>query len=85
MPEKHFQMPDENHGTRRLTPERMAFDAFGRCVKTKPNQVVSSLLVERSRIFDLGHMLSNRGDVLKDHSLLSRAAFDPHVKEVGKK
>jgi hypothetical protein len=55
VPEKHFQMPDENHGTRRLTPDRIAFDAFGRCIKTEPNQVVSSLMVERTRIFDLGH------------------------------
>ena len=56
VPEKHFQMPDENHGTRRLTPDRMAFDAFGWCIKTEPNQAVSSLTVERTRIFDLGHV-----------------------------
>jgi len=55
VPEKHFQMPDENHGTRRLTPDRMAFDAFGWCIKTEPNQAVSSITVERTRIFDLGH------------------------------
>jgi hypothetical protein len=55
VPEKHFQMPDENHGPRRLTPDRMAFDAFGWCIKTEPNQAVSSITLERTRIFDLGH------------------------------
>ena len=58
VPEKHFQMPNENHGTRRLTPDRMAFDAFGRCIKTEPNQAVSSLLMERTRISDLGLVYS---------------------------
>ena len=56
VPEKHFQMPDENHGTRRLTSDRMAFDAFGRCIKTEPNRAVSSLMVEQTRIFDLGQI-----------------------------
>jgi hypothetical protein len=56
VPEKHFQMPDENHGTRRLTPDRMVLDALGRCITTEPNQAVSSLLVKRTRIFGLGHI-----------------------------
>jgi hypothetical protein len=50
VPEEHFQMPDENQGTRRLTPDRIALGAFGRCIKTEPNQA------ERSLIFDPGHI-----------------------------
>jgi hypothetical protein len=56
VPERHFKIPGENHGTRRLTPDRMAFDAYGRCIKTEPEQAVSSFQVERSRIFDPGHI-----------------------------
>jgi hypothetical protein len=50
VPEGHFQKPDENHGTRRLTPDRIAFGAFGRCIETEPNQA------KPSRIFDPGHI-----------------------------
>jgi hypothetical protein len=53
VPEKHAQIPDGNLGIRRLTPEMVGFDAFARCSK-KPNQAVSSFLVEQSHIFDLG-------------------------------
>ena len=37
MPEKHAQIPDGDLGIRRLTPEMVTFDAFGRCSKKKPN------------------------------------------------
>ena len=53
VPEKYAQIPDGNLGIRRLTPEMVGFDAFARCSK-KPNQAVSSFLVEQSRIFDEG-------------------------------
>ena len=56
VPEEHFQIPDENHGTRRLTPDRMAFDAFGYCTNTWPNQAVLSLQAEPVRISDLCHI-----------------------------
>ena len=54
VPEKHTQRSNWNHRIRRLTLDRVAFNAFGRCFKAKPNQAVSSFLVERSRVLDTG-------------------------------
>jgi hypothetical protein len=85
VPEKHSQIPDGNLGIRRLTSEMVAYDAFGKYNKTKPNQAVSSFLVEQFRIFDPGTLPYNRSDVLRIFSCGQRAAFDPYVKEVGKK
>ena len=56
VPEGHFQKPDENHGTRRLTPDRIAFDAFGRCIKTEPNQAKRSLISDPGHIYPIGVM-----------------------------
>ena len=54
VPEKHFQMPNENHGTRRLTPDRMTVNAFGLCTGAERGLAASSLQVKRSWISDRG-------------------------------
>ena len=42
VPEKNTQISHWNLGIRLLTPDGVAFNALGRCVKAKPNQAVSS-------------------------------------------
>ena len=54
VPEKHAQILKMNHRIRLLTPDRVAFNAFGICLRAKPNQAVSSFLVERSRVLGPG-------------------------------
>jgi len=84
VPEKHTQNTEKNHGIRLFTPDRVAIDAFGKPLEM-PGQAVSSFLVGRSRIYGpricYPFRVMYRGII----SCYDGAAFDPHVKEVGKK
>ena len=82
MPEK--SIAELNNGIRLLTPDRVARVAFGRSIDT-PNLASSSFRRERSQAiwcgicYPVGVMY--RGII----GCYKGAAFDPHVKEVGKK
>ena len=82
MPEK--SIAELNHGIRLLTPDRVARVAFGRPIE-KPSLAGSSFRVERSLAFWCG--IRNPVGVMYRGIIgcYEGAAFDPHVKEVGKK
>jgi len=86
VPEKSIRILEGNQGVRRLTPERVAWDVFGRGFTTTPIQAVSSFLMEqRSWVLDPG--ICYPAGVMYRRIIDGRhlTALDPHVKEVGKK
>jgi hypothetical protein len=86
VPGKSFQIPDGNQGVRRLTPERVAWDVFGRNFTNNADSSVSSFLMEqRSWVLDPG--ICYPAGVMYRRIINGRhlTALDPHVKEVGKK
>jgi hypothetical protein len=54
VPESHAQISDVNHRIRRLTPDRVALNIHGLCSKAGLVKMVSSFMVERSQVLDLG-------------------------------
>ena len=83
MPERHKS--NSNHQIRRITLNRAATVAFGACLSAKSKLCGSICFDGMIPCLRSGILPSNRSDVLMDHSLLLKAAFDPHIVEVGKK
>ncbi len=84
VPEKHIQNTESNHRIRLLTPDRIARIAFGDAIG-KPNKAAPSFRMGRSRIY--GPEICFLAGVMYRGIIdcYEGAAFDPHVKEVGKK
>ena len=82
VPDRHAHIAISIQNHRHFTPDKEAFGDVLRCFWKDIHLTVSSFLME---LFQrLGRSPFGRSDILKDHSLLSSTAFDPHVEE-GKK